>query len=222
MIAATAAADAVFADLLGRYVYLRPGTTDHRVFTDTFRGLYHVPPDTGFHPATVLDVGANIGLVSAHYAYLWPTATVVAAEMDDGNAARIDLNAPYVRVIECAVAAERGWTRYNPGRAEDSYRIGRTGRRVVRTITMRSAIVRAFGMSQPVDLLKLDVEGAEWEILEHAEWWAPRVRRMYVEFHGRGTSDRILRRGRAAVERAGFRLLPEQGTHPAGVWAERP
>lgn len=73
--------DSVWTPQVGRYVALRETGSDRTVWADTFSGLYHVPP-VPIWPETVLDLGANIGLTTAHYRTLWPDAQIVAVEMD--------------------------------------------------------------------------------------------------------------------------------------------
>jgi hypothetical protein len=49
-----------YAQPLGREVERRPGTTDEQVFHETFVKQFYVPPEE-IRPATVLDLGCNIG-----------------------------------------------------------------------------------------------------------------------------------------------------------------
>ena len=65
-----------YAQALGREVQLRSGTTDEQVFHETFVKQFHVPPEE-IRPATVLDLGCNIGLTVAHFEALWPDAEII-------------------------------------------------------------------------------------------------------------------------------------------------
>jgi len=68
-------------------IFLRPATTDARVAYGALGMAYHLPPIELREDATIVDLGANIGLTAADYASRYPAATVIAVEMDDRNAA---------------------------------------------------------------------------------------------------------------------------------------
>lgn len=226
---------------LHREVYLRPGTSDRQVWADTFTGLYHVPPlDLGgrdFYPATVLDLGANIGLTSAHYQALWPEADIVAVEMDEESAKLIERNAPGVRVKQYAVSGEGGWGTYNPGARAEAYaferRVGEdpenaTGQYVM-SHTLRQVILRSFvhdGQAEdyrPVEFVKMDIEGEEWAIFEHGDW-APLVAHLLVELHPAGgrpdDSDALVFEAIDRLAALGYCAERHQ-PHPRAVFACR-
>jgi Methyltransferase FkbM domain len=71
-------------------------------------------------------------------------------------------------------------------------------------LTTISAAMRLYGIST-VDLAKIDVEGAEWVVLEgidEADW--PRIRQLALELHD--VDDRIARK-RDLLETKGYRVL---------------
>lgn len=165
---------------------VRPGTADADVVWQTFVGRYHLPP-AGLDPATILDLGANVGATVAHFAVLHPSARIVAVEVDPENAALLRANvAPWgdrCEVVEAAVWSEEGELAFDraPGR-EDGVRVrddgGGTGR--AQAVTVASLLDRAGGTA---DYVKLDVEGAEREVLARASDWASRVGCLKVEVH---------------------------------------
>lgn len=166
-------------------------------------------------PATVLDLGANIGLTAAHYQHLWPSARIVAVEMDAGNAELARLNAPSVTVREEAVAAEKGVSVYDDRAEEWAYALGAAEGKVVMRRTLRSIVLREFGRGG-VDFVKMDVEGEEWALFEQAREWGPLVRHLLVELHGpRPVGDAV-----RLLEAGGLLALPHLA-HPAAVFAWR-
>jgi hypothetical protein len=78
-------------------------------------------------------------------------------------------------------------------------------------MTTVSAVIAEHGIER-IDLLKIDAEGAEWDILEgidDGDW--PRIRQLAMEVHGTELTERIraLLAGKGyevAVERNDWRL----------------
>jgi len=65
-------------------IYLRNGTSDITVFYQIFlKQSYEV--DYGFIPETIIDCGANIGIVSVFYKIKFPNAIIVAVEPEITN-----------------------------------------------------------------------------------------------------------------------------------------
>lgn len=200
--------------MIDRGVILRAGTEDRQVWSDTFTGRYHIPPGN-VKPSNVLDLGCNIGLTLAHYRSMWPEAKIVGVEMDHECACLAELNAPGSIVLERAVAGAPGLSTYDPGVRTDSFALGSPGREV-RVYTLGETISDAFGDAR-VDFVKMDIEGAEWEVFKDGSW-APRVEMVLVELHDSGTSPEIVQRGIDALSELGFQARHHR-RHPQAVWA---
>ena len=170
----------------GQRVYCRPATTDFCVFNETFSGRYHVPP-ADLQIRTILDLGSNIGLTMAHYARLYPEARILGVEMDQGNADVCRTNiAPYVPRCEVLVGAawkENGEIAYG-GDAEWGFRVipesCRSAHRA-RAFSIPS-LIDHLGV-QRVDFVKMDIEGAELDVLADAWKWGDRIGCLKVEVH---------------------------------------
>lgn len=191
--------------LENREALIRPLTSDAAALRDAFAGLYHLPPSSLPPNATILDLGANIGLTAAHYAVLAPTAHVVAVEMDPGNAALARKNVePWrdrIEVITAAVWWESGTISYSaPPGHEYGFHIADSGDANTRTCSAITVgeLVGTYGR---IDFLKMDIEGAEREVLVSAGDWADKVDAIKVETHGHYTADRCAR----DLEALGFR-----------------
>lgn len=87
----------------------------------------------------------------------------------------------------------------------------------VRQVSLETVLRRAGG---PIDLLKLDCEGAEWEILQPGTCWdsVRNVRLEYHLFHGE-TADQA----QSALLALGFRILHflEYSGSGGVIWAGR-
>src|SRR5262245_55939308 len=141
---------------------LRPGTTDALVYQETFEGLYHLPPEWMPDPETVLDLGANIGLVGLHYQMIWPRARVVMVEMDALNARQALRNNPGGLVLHEAVGPRTQVGYYKRGGDQYAYRLNYSSGTRVMVEALGQLIDRIF--KGRVDFVKMDIEGTEWEL----------------------------------------------------------
>lgn len=195
-----ATVDVRFRELCGASVKLRPGTQDDSLATDVFLKRHHLPPETvdTTRPATILDLGANVGITMAHIATLFPLARVVGVELDDANAALCDENVSAwqdrCEVIRAAIWVDDGTVNYKRDeRSEQSYHVDdsvaeREGPKSVASTRMSapavslSTLVRRTGADW-IDYVKMDIEGAESLVLKENTEWASRVRSIKVEVH---------------------------------------
>jgi FkbM family methyltransferase len=180
-------------------VGLRPGTSDADVLWDTFVGEYHLPT---IEPTKILDLGANIGLTAAHFAHRYPTATVVAVELDAelaGIARRhTQAWATRVEVVHAGVWSDDGEITYSIGFGEEfGAHIADGGAQTAPAVSMKTLL-----SDGAVDYVKMDIEGAEGVVLSKAVEWAGRVGEIAVEVHPPlSTVEGV----RAALDDAGFR-----------------
>jgi len=144
-------------------------------------------------PATIIDAGAYVGFSAIYFAEKYPAATILALEPEPSNFALLVLNvASYPNIIPLEQAL---WYRdcrldlHDPGAGhwafyvtpDESHAI--RPRAQVEAVTVRTLMER-FAFNH-VDLLKIDVEGAEKEIFEHAGDWIEHVGAIFTELHDR-------------------------------------
>ena len=205
-----------WVEALGREVVLRPGTTDEQVFHETFVKRFHVPPEE-IQPKTVLDLGCNIGLTVAHYEVLWPSADIVGVDLDAENCEVSRGNCRRARIIHAAVCGRSGLRMYSGAEAW-GYRLDPLGDRPVEARTLEE-LIDCF--ADDVDFVKMDIEGAEWEVVAGPGSWPERVGSLLVEIHdteGRRHEgiDEMMR----SLRSKGFTCRPHD-IHWSAVWAKK-
>ena len=180
-------------------VQLRLRTSDMSIYRDVLlHEEYALEMPT--LPRVIVDAGANVGLTTVYYANEYPHAKIIAIEPDDSNFVLLVKNvSAYPNVVPVHAAL---WNKDGEIGIFDGD--GKWGCQVREGIGCRAVTMRTL-MSETnvdtIDLLKVDVEGAEKEIFSDCDWIGC-VRTLVVELH-----DRLKPGCRDAVERAarGFR-----------------
>ena len=175
---------------LAHPLWARPNTADVVTFEEVFVAREYELPFADFHPGHILDLGANIGYASVYFAARWPQARILAVEPSRKNLALLTRNTrPWHRITALQAAV---WTRSarlqiaNPDDAANAYRMIETAGPDgdgIQAYTIGHFMTRLGG--GPIDLLKMDVEGAEAEILRHGADWLDRIRVLMIELHDR-------------------------------------
>lgn len=132
-------------------------------------------------PSRILDLGANVGLFGLYAAGRWPDAHIDAFEPDPANAAvhrrsitGNSLGARW-RLRQEAAGAADGVARFASGGVALSA-LDESGDIVV---TVRDVLDSMAG----ADLVKMDIEGGEWPILQDARFAAAPPRVLVLEYH---------------------------------------
>lgn len=166
---------------------------------------------------TIVDLGASVGLATLRLLSSHPNARVVAVEADPVLIPRLRANVAGlpVTVVHAAVAAKSGERQFFRSDM-DSWGNSLDNTSGTQTAVAVSALSLGDLLDQQgidkVDLLKLDVEGAEWEIFEAS--LDPRVAAIVGEVHGReGKEPEAFLRGLASeMEVETISVDPHQAT----------
>ncbi len=138
-------------------------------------------------PRVIVDAGANIGLASIFFANKYPDAMIICVEPAPSNLKLLRKNmAHYPNSVIVAGALWNDNTNVaivDPGGGEWGFQIADepNGSAGVEAITM-DRLMDKCGIDY-VDLLKVDIEGAEKEVFESSSKWIDRVGCIAVELH---------------------------------------
>jgi FkbM family methyltransferase len=218
----------------GLAVYLRDDVLeDLATLIQTFRQDHYVPPPEvraalercGDRPVA-MDLGANIGMFGAWFLSRYPRGRVTAYEADPANAAvhhlTVRANAPAVEweLVAAAAGTRDGEVRFVTGHATNS-RLATDGDSDTELVPQHDVLARA----QDVHLLKVDIEGAEWDLLQDPRFESLPARVVALEYHAERCPEPDSRGFAAArLEAAGFRVTDGGLDAPPGhgmVWGWR-
>ena len=169
--------------------------------------------------STVVDVGANIGDFAMQTARLCPQGTIYAIEPVPEQCemikAQIKLNSvSNVQVIPLAVGSENGEIELFVSGSQSSMYWGTGGRTRVQVTTL-DRIMEQHPI-QRIDLLKMDCEGAEWDIFPLSARVLPAVSQICMEYHnGKRTAEWL----EGWLVQHGFRVHRTPGPWCGLLWA---
>jgi FkbM family methyltransferase len=187
-------------------VRIRPGTSDKFCFEQIFlERCYDLifPKDARL----IIDAGANVGYASIFFANNYPQASILALEPEPSNFEALVTNArpyPQIKTIRAALwdkaetvvvdNSDESWAAFVT--KPDSLPREPDSAMIVQGTTI-GELLRISGEDK-IDILKLDVEGAEKEIFAAADCsWIGKTRVLIVELH-----DRMLPGCSQALEKA--------------------
>jgi FkbM family methyltransferase len=217
----------------GLVIHLRHPHCDMWMLDEIFhRGVYGIPQEVRRaladldRPPRILDLGAHVGLAALFLAGELPGASVVSFEPDPGNLAvlrrTITANAGRVRweLVAAAAAPRDGVARFVSD-AHQSYVVGPTERA---RGEIEVATRDVFPHLAEADLVKIDVQGAEWELLTDARFHDARPRALVIEYHPYRAPGPSARTAVEAILReAGYRWRDPVDEHAdeGTIWAWR-
>ena len=218
----------------GLTVVLRHHSTDVGALNEVFlRELYRPPGPVAARlqnlgrPPRVLDLGAHVGMFGLYVLGAHPNAEIVSVEPDPLNAVmlrrciRANGRRDSWKVIDGAVSNHAGRSMFRFGEGAASRLLARP------TANERSIEVElfdAFDLLEGVDLVKLDVEGGEWDILRDPRLADVPIPALVLEYHPAGcpgddpraTAERLLTAAGLHVQHS-----TDQGDGMGMAWAWR-
>lgn len=132
----------------------------------------------------IIDCGSNIGLSVLYFKKLFPSSYVIAFEPDSINYELLSLNTknlPGVEINNKAVWIENTELFFeNTGTMSASLSPEKkTNTKPVQTIRLKELLTRK------IDFLKIDIEGAEYKVIDDCKENLINVDNIFVEYHGK-------------------------------------
>jgi FkbM family methyltransferase len=158
----------------------------------------------------IIDCGANIGLSVIYFKQQYPKAEIVAFEPDAMNFGLLENNVKAFNLQNLTLRNEAVWVEdkelvfSNEGTM--SSRIVTEGAHKVRGIRLKNCLNRK------VDLLKIDIEGAEYAVLKDIADELQLVQHLFIEYHGKYAQNAELIEMLQIINSGGFSFYIKEAT----------
>ena len=190
-------------DVFGLPFSYRGETSDEVVGNEILEEGKYVLPIEDFQPKVIIDCGSNIGYSTLYFANTYPDAQIYAIEPEKINFKFLQYNTIFydnIHLINSAVWGKESFVRL------ESTELGEMGYMTVETgednptafkATTIGKLIHENGINE-IDLLKIDVVGAEKEIFgaEDVDDWLSKVKVLTLVIHDEmksGASNSILK-----------------------------
>ena len=164
----------------------RGASSDISVLEDTFlRGHYGFNLAT--EPEVIVDAGAHIGFVSVLLANRYPHCRIISIEPEAENFRLLCSNTKAydnISAVNVALWSENTTLEIlNPNDENWAYCFSSSSEGAFTAVSMNQ-LMKDFKLSK-IDLLKIDIEGAEKEVMANSQGWINAVGAVAIELHDR-------------------------------------
>jgi FkbM family methyltransferase len=171
---------------------------------------------------SILDCGANIGMSVLYFKKLYPAAKIVAFEPDPKIFDVLQNNIQAFDIRDVTLVPKGVWASNGRLRFVDDPVLGLGGHIVQDDANSQGfeiSVIRLRDyLGERVDFLKLDIEGAECEVLEDCADQLSNIGKIFIEYHSFVDRPQCLGRLLSILADAGFRVH----LHCAGAYSHTP
>ncbi len=162
------------------------------------------------HQPTIFDCVANVGTSCLYFKQLFPNAKIKAFEADPMIAEILKLNLSKngindVEIINKAVWIDDNGVEFGSEGADGGSIYAPTNKIKIGSVRLKNFLEK----EARIDLLKIDIEGAEYEVLKDCQDSLKNVENIFVEYHSWNNSKQRLSEILNILEMNGFRYYIE-------------
>jgi FkbM family methyltransferase len=196
----------------GYTVTLNDGPNLYMLYKDVFvNRIYHF--ESQRPNPRILDCGSNIGMSILYFKRVYPAARIIGFEPDPAILPYLTENIERnkvsdVQIVQAAVSGKEGTltfysdAKYGSALADHMPNPPAGWARYdVKTLPLKEYL------SEPVDFLKMNIEGAEWDALAACDGLLRNVRELIIEYHHLPGLPRTLHKILDLLDRQGFEYL---------------
>ena len=157
----------------------------------------------------IIDCGANIGLSVLYLKRLYPGSRIIAFEPDLNVFNTLEeniktFNISEIELVRKAVWKSEGFLEFT-SEGSDAGRLSESEESDLKKYQVPTVRLSDY-LKQPVDFLKIDIEGAETEVLKDCQSELVNVKNIFVEYHSFAEKPQSLDVLINILSKAGFRI----------------
>ena len=176
-------------------------------FKDIFKNkIYHF--NTQKREPFIIDAGSCIGMSILYFKHVYPEARIIGFEPDreifeilENNIKRNDLT--NVELINTALTSREGERVFFPDGTDGGSLVYKSNKEPTRVKAVRLSDY----INEPVDFLKMNIEGAELDVLSEISDKLHYINEMVIEYHSFDNSNQVLHKILDLLNRKGFMYL---------------
>jgi FkbM family methyltransferase len=179
------------------------------IFADEF---YHF--DAATSEPVIFDCGANVGMSILFFKKLYPAARITAFEAEPEIASLLRKNLEQNNIRDINIVAKAVWKDdhgilFGSESADSSSIYSTSEKKRIASVRLKECLLR----EDHIDFLKIDIEGAENEVLEDCRYTLGHVQNLFVEFHSYIGHTQQLANVIRIFEESGFRYFIDTNQH---------
>jgi FkbM family methyltransferase len=177
-------------------IYLRNNSSDVYAYRSIIEN-HEYGFNVKYEPEYIIDAGANIGMASIYFTNKYKDAKIIAVEPEENNFELLKRNTENytnITAVKAALWNSAGEiTVFDTGLGHWGFMTEvteatlkpavKTGRHLTKAVTVEE-VMRKFNIKF-IDILKMDIEGAEKEVFESCGNWINKTKCIIVELHER-------------------------------------
>jgi FkbM family methyltransferase len=156
----------------------------------------------------IIDCGANLGMSIIYFKQLYPEASIIAFEADEYIFSFLKKNVESYEYKDVELINKAVWNCDDTlsfiveggagGRIEKETSIGKYKK-------VACTSLKKYLMDKKVDFLKIDIEGAEYEVIKDCENELKNIDNIFIEYHSMPGKGQNLHEILEIVQKAGFK-----------------
>lgn len=193
-------------NLFDKKFYFHHGFSFYDTYREIFENsIYEFKTDNP-NPI-ILDCGANMGLSILYFSKKHPNAEIIAFEPDESVLPFLEKNIQSQDLKNVNLFKKAVWTEETElkfytdnglgGRVEKKY--NSCTPKIIKSVRLRDFL------NKPIEMLKIDIEGSEFDVLKHCEDRLFNVNYIFIEYHSFYDEEQHLEDILNIVKRQGFR-----------------
>ncbi|OLD57943.1 MAG: hypothetical protein AUI54_00720 [Acidobacteria bacterium 13_1_40CM_2_56_5] len=194
-------------------VRINDGPNFYLLCKDLFvRKLYHFTAQAA--DPRILDCGGNIGMSILYFKHVYPQSRIIAFEPDPAIFPYLKDNVgenrlDNVTLMQAAVTKEEGTLAFYSDGLYGSCLANHASRGIPEGWTRYDVpcVRLSKYLDEPVDLLKMNIEGAEYDVISECAGRLRQVRELIIEYHHLPGLPRTLHRILSILHECGFEYL---------------